>query len=88
MMGVMAPGRKLRINAVTKRAGWIKVAVSDLDGSFLEGRSFEDATPIVGDRFWTPVTWNGQEDLGFEEGQPICLRFKMKKAQIFGLEFE
>jgi hypothetical protein len=87
-VGVMPPGRKLRINAVTERAGSIRVAVSTRDGQFLPGRSFEDAVPIVGDHYRTPVRWKKAEDLGFEQGQPICLRFKMDRAQVFALDFE
>jgi hypothetical protein len=35
----------------------------------------------------TTVTWNGLEDLAYKEGIPIILRFQMKNAQIFGLDF-
>jgi hypothetical protein len=80
----------LRINAITARAGSIRVAVSTRDGVMLPGRSFEDCKPIVGDQYHTLVEWNGDAgaDLGFENGQPICLRFQMDHAQIFGLDFE
>jgi hypothetical protein len=88
MAGLMAPGRTLRINALTKRAGHIRIGVARLDGTFLPGRSFEDAKPIIGDQFWVPVSWTNGVDLGFEDGQPICLRFKMEKAKIFGLQFD
>jgi len=87
-VGIMPPGRKLRINALTRRAGSILVEVAGLDRKPIAGRSFEDSTPIIGDQRWTPVTWNGQDDLGHQEGSPIMLRFKMDKAKIFGLEFE
>ncbi len=79
---IMPPGRKLRINAVTERVGSITIQVEGIPG-----RSFAESTPIAGDQHWTPVTWNGQEDLGFKEGAPIMLRFRMDKAKIYGLEF-
>jgi hypothetical protein len=82
-VAIMPPGRKLRINALTQRVGSILVQV---DGA--PGRSFAEATPIVGDQYRTPVTWKGQEDLGHKEGSPIILRFRMEKAKLFGLEFE
>jgi hypothetical protein len=89
-VGLMPPGRKLRINAVTARAGSIKIAVCTRDGVMLPGRSFEECKPIVGDQYHTLVEWNGGagDDLGFENGQPVCLRFQMDHAQIFGLDFE
>ncbi|MBI2926042.1 MAG: hypothetical protein HYY24_10095 [Verrucomicrobia bacterium] len=81
-IALMPPGRKLKINALTPRVGSVLVQV---DG--VAGRSFADATPISGDRHWTPVTWKGQDDLGYQEGKPIVLRFKLERAKIFGLEF-
>ena len=53
----------------------------------IDGRSFAGATPIVGDQYRTPVTGNGQDDMGHKEGAPIILRFRMEKANLFGLEF-
>jgi hypothetical protein len=81
-IALMLPGRKLRINALTQRVGSILVQVDGIDG-----RSFADATPIIGDQHWTPVTWKGQEDIGCRDGSPIVLRFKIERAKIFGLEF-
>ena len=83
MIPVMAPGRTLKINANTKRTGGIWIEVVGV-----EGRSFEDCTRIFGDRHWTTIQWGDQTDLGFEEGKPITLRFKLDQAEIFGLEFE
>lgn len=82
-ISIMPPGRKLRINAVTKRAGSILVQV---DG--VGGRTLNDVTPIVGDQHWAPVLWKGQDDLGHTEGGPIVLRFRLDRARIFGLDFE
>jgi len=82
-VAIMPPGRKLLINAVTKRAGEIRVQV---DG--VPGRTFADCDPIVGDQYRKPVTWKGQADLGHRNGSPIVLRFRMTKAKLFGLEFE
>ncbi len=83
MVAIMPPGRKLLINAVTKRAGEIRVQV---DG--VNGRTLDDCDPIIGDQYRKKVTWKGNADLGHEERKPIRLRFRMEKAQLFGLEFE
>ncbi len=87
-VSLIPPGRTLRINAVTKRAGWVLVAVTRRNGTFLEGRSFEDAEPIVGDQYRTPVRWKDGTDLGCGENEPICLCFRMNKAKIYALDFE
>jgi hypothetical protein len=88
-MAVVAPGTKLRINAVTKRSGEVRVEAADLHGRPLPGRTFDQAIPIIGDAFRTPVTWkDGADDLGVKAGEPVVLRFTMRRAKIYGLDFE
>jgi hypothetical protein len=87
-VAILAPGAKLRINAVTARAGSILVEAAGLDGKPLPGRSFDDAVPIIGDQHRTIVKWNGADTHGVEVGKPIVLRFRMDKAKLYGLEFE
>jgi hypothetical protein len=47
-----------------------------------------DCDAIAGDKLWTPITWNDNDDVGAIEGTPIKLRISMKQAQLFGVEFE
>lgn len=86
-VGLMPPGRKLRINAVTRRAGVILVEVAGLNGKPLPGRSFHDARPMFGDLYWEELSWGGSADLGFPEHAAIILRFRLEKAELYGLEF-
>ena len=87
-VALMPPGRKLKINALTQRAGGIQVEVAGLDGKAIPHRAFGDSVPIIGDQHWTPVAWKEHDDLGNEEGRAVILRFRMDKARIYGLEFE
>lgn len=82
------PGKRLLINAVTQRTGQILVEAADLVGKPLPGHSFEDAVPIIGDQYRQPVKWKNAEDLGVKEGEPVMLRFRMKQAKIYGLDFD
>jgi hypothetical protein len=66
MVAIMPPGRKLLINAVTKRAGEIRVQI---DG--VAGRSLDDCDPIVGDQYRKAVTWKGRSDIGQDEQKPM-----------------
>ncbi|MBC7287304.1 MAG: hypothetical protein H5T86_04505 [Armatimonadetes bacterium] len=75
--------RRLRINAVTQRAGSILLEVAGVPG-----RSFADCDPIIGDHYRKSVTCKGQEDLGVSKETPVVLRFRLDKAKIFGLDFE
>lgn len=87
-MALMPPGRKLRINAVTKRAGSILVEVASLNGRPLAGRSFSDAKPLFGDIYREYVSWGGLADIGSPEGAPVILRFRLSQAQLYALEFD
>jgi hypothetical protein len=80
------PGGKLRINALTRRGGSILVEVV-AGGKIVEGRSFADASPVVGDQAAAVVNWNGKDDLGHPENSPVFLRFRLDQAQLFSLEF-
>lgn len=86
-VAIVPPGRKLRINATTQRSGSIAVEVAGWDYQPLPGRTFVDANPLSGDRFWTPATWKSGEDLGHADGSSVILRFKMHNATLYGLEF-
>ncbi|MCX8053641.1 MAG: twin-arginine translocation signal domain-containing protein [Armatimonadetes bacterium] len=82
------PGRKMRINADVRRGGGILVEVTGADGRVLNGRSFDQCVPIIGNHYRTVVAWKSGEDLGHIEGTPIMLHFKLDRARLFGLEFE
>ena len=87
-IGLMPPGRKLRINALTSRAGGIRVEIASLLDEPLEGRTFADCDIVQGDRFWSPVTWNGVDDIGIENGEAIVIRFHLDRAKLFGIQFD
>jgi hypothetical protein len=80
---VMAPGKRLKINALTQRAGWIKVEVAGV-----KGRAMADCVPIVGDQHWTEVVWKGQDGPAIAEGRAVTLRIELKQAKLFGLELQ
>jgi hypothetical protein len=82
------PGKTLKVNALTKRAGGIRVELATQKEEILPGRSFEECDPIQGDQFWKTVTWKGESDLGIEEGDAVVIRFKMDRAKLYGIEFE
>jgi hypothetical protein len=82
------PGKKILMNAVTDRTGSIAVEACDLHGKPLPGRTFDDATPIVGDQYRSQLNWKGGDDTGVEAGKAIMLRVRMNKAKLYGLDFE
>jgi hypothetical protein len=97
-VGLIPPGRMLRINALTQRAGGISIEIVRMVDrpkvrpyhafeEVVPGRAFDDCDTVRGDAFWTTVTWRGESDLGFKAGEGIIIRVRMERAQLFGLEF-
>ncbi|MBN2357796.1 hypothetical protein JXO59_16920 [candidate division KSB1 bacterium] len=84
----LLPGRRLLVNALTERAGYVKIEVVALNGTAIKGYTFADADAIIGDQYRTPVTWKGKAELDVPPGTPVWLRFRMKMARIFFLDFE
>ncbi len=84
----VAPGNILKINALTKRAGYIKVEVVGMDGKPIKGHTFADAEPVIGNQYKSIVRWKNSNNLGIKTGTPVFLRFKMKMAKIYELYFD
>lgn len=87
-VAVLPPGRTLKINALTSRAGGIRIELAGIDDQPLPGRSFTDCDIVQGDQFWHTVTWRGQSELGVAKGEGVVIRFQMDRAKLFGIEFE
>lgn len=85
-VAVMPPGHRIRLNAIISPTGYIKVAVRLLGKGDVPGRSFEDADRLLGDNLAMPVTWKGEADLK-HSGAAVVLRFQLKQARLFGIEF-
>jgi hypothetical protein len=83
LMPLMTPGRKLKVNAITKRTGGLRVEVAG-DPE----RTFDKCRMLFGDLHWATVTWRDKAELGKKVGEAITLRFRLDKASIFGIEFE
>ncbi|WP_428938814.1 hypothetical protein [Fontivita pretiosa] len=83
MIPVIAKGNVLKVNALTRRTGWIRAEVV---GGGSE-RSIDACDPIVGDQLWQPITWKGSKQTGVSPGTPITLRFELYQADLFGVEF-
>ncbi len=83
-VAVIPPTDKIRLNATVRPTGYIKVAVQLFGGKNI--CEFEDTDKIVGDGLEIPVKWKGDPNIP-HQGEPIILRFKLKQAKLFGIEF-
>jgi hypothetical protein len=86
-LGVVPTGRRVFLNAVSTRAGGVRMEVAGLDGKPLPGRSFKDCSDLVGDHRRGAMSWRGETDLGHAEGQAVILRFQVEQATIYWVDF-
>ena len=86
-VAVIPKGGRIRLNASVRPTGHIKTAVRRFGaGEDVPGRSFGDADRLVGDGLALPVTWKGEEGMN-NGGDPVILRFQLRQAKLFGIEF-
>ena len=87
-------GNHLKLNCWTRYGGDIFVELADAanDTRFtpspaIPGHSFDDCDPISGDCINQTVTWQKQSDLSTWANKPIRIRFRMRRARIYSLQF-
>jgi len=80
-------GDKLVINYSTSSIGHVKVELQDAGGRPLPGFTLAESDEIVGDEIRRTVTWKGSEDVSSLAGRPVRLRFAMKDADLYSIQF-
>jgi hypothetical protein len=87
-VAIVPPGNQIRLNASVLPTGYIKVAVREFGkGEDIPGRTHADTDRFVGDGLAMPVTWKGEASLK-HEGKPVILRFQLRHAKLFAVEFQ
>lgn len=79
-------GTGLALNFATSAAGSIRVEVQSPDGQPLPGFALDDCCEVFGDALARPVIWK-EAALGTLTGQPVRLRFVLRDAQLYALQF-
>lgn len=80
-------GNRLTINYATSAAGSIRVELLDVSGRPLKDYSTEDMEPLFGDECGAVVRWQVGADVSRYAGQPVRLRFYLKDADLYSLQF-
>lgn len=85
---IIFSGSTLMINFGTSAPGYIRAGIAaDETGWPVKGYSTEDCDIIYGNELSRIVTWRGKSDLSQFAGKPIRLKFEMKAADLYGLQF-
>lgn len=81
-------GKKLTMNFATSAAGSIHVEIQDAEGKPLPGFLLNDSDEHFGDSIHRSVTWKGGSEIAPLAGKVIKLRFALKDADLYAIEFE
>lgn len=85
-IGVVPAGERVFLNASVASDGFIKVG-AQVPHKDIPNRALSDCDAIRGrDALEIPVTWKGEDKVD-HHGDPVILRFQLKKARIFGAHF-
>jgi len=75
------------LNFATSAPGFIKVEIQDADSEPVTGYSLNDAKELIGNYIEHPAVWKNGTDVSPLSGRPIRLKFVMKDANLYSLQF-
>ena len=78
-------GRRLVLNVAAE--GAVRVGLLDEAGRPLPGFALADCDPISADSIRQTVSWRGKDDVGPHAGKVVQLRFELRNAKVFALQF-
>lgn len=80
-------GNRLVLNFATSAAGGIRVEIQDAAGKPMPGFALDDCSEVFGDSIARTVTWKQGADVAALAGTPVRLRFVLKDADLYSLQF-
>jgi hypothetical protein len=80
-------GKKLLLNFATSAPGFIRVEIQDANGGPISGYCLEDAEELIGNYIEHPASWRHGTDVGPLSGHLIRLKFVMKDADLYSMQF-
>ncbi len=80
-------GKELVINYATSAAGSIRVEIQDAQGRPVPGFNLKTCPEIYGDDLSHTVVWKAGSHLSALAGQPVRLRFTMRDADLYSIQF-
>ena len=80
-------GNALALNVAVKPGGKLQVGLLDEAGNPIPGLTPAECVPITGDHIRQRVTWTSNASLAAYATRPVCLAFRMTKANLFAFQF-
>ena len=81
-------GTKLIINYASSAFGGLQVEIQNDGGKAVEGFRLDQCPVIYGDEIEHTVTWDGGSDVARLSGNPVRLRFVMRDADLYSIQFK
>jgi len=85
---VVFQGSRLSMNFATSAFGSLRVELQDAGGRPIPGFALADSVELYGDTVARAARWKNGSDLGALAGKPVRLRFVMRDADLYSLQFE
>ena len=76
------------VNFQTEDSGSVRVGLETTDGEPLAGYEITNCSPLHGDRIRHTVAWEDEADLSPLQGKTVRLRFQLKKADLYSIQFQ
>ncbi len=80
-------GKRLLLNFATGEGGSVRVEVQDANGKPIDGFALADCEPLSGDEIGHAAQWQAGSNLQALASRPIRLRFALKNADLYSLQF-
>ena len=80
-------GKSLYINFSTSAVGYIKVEITDPDAKPFKGFDINSSEELYGDEIERIVKWNNKSDVSSLNGKIVKLKFNMKDADLYSIQF-
>ena len=80
-------GSELVMNYSTAATGNIRIEIQDEEGKPISGFGIGDCPEIVGDSIGQTISWAKGCEIGRLSGRPVRLRFVMRDADLFSIQF-
>ncbi|OHB77495.1 MAG: hypothetical protein A2W31_12170 [Planctomycetes bacterium RBG_16_64_10] len=80
-------GRQLTLNLSSSAAGGVLVEIQDAAGKPIPGFTLAECSELSTDDLARVVSWKNGADVSSLAGKPIRLRFRLKDADLFALQF-
>ncbi|MFO1484264.1 MAG: hypothetical protein U1F71_12975 [Verrucomicrobiaceae bacterium] len=81
-------GKSLTMNFASSVAGGIRVEIQDANGKPVPGFTLDDSEEHFGDSVQRTIVWKNSTDVSSLAGKTVRLRFALKDADLYAIQFE